>query len=202
MRRKPQNGGRGVIDNYEFPSVFSEIPWHEFVQRMAFTGKIKKGEPTSSRSITIENKNLRIAELIKEAAPSNFQTISDVLRDATSKGLKIDYEILVRRKGKIKLRADATFNELVMIDEELALISHVEMVKERIIKILKESQKNLAGKDSEWATKTINHLIETADSDFPGKEIKDYFDKMLHSPQSANVMLLNIAEYKKTSNFE
>jgi len=199
MRAKATD--RGVIKKeYEFSSVFSEIPWEDFIERMVFTGKVKKGEQTSTRSITIEAKELRLAEIIKESSPHNFQTISDVIRDAISKGLKVDYEILVRRKGKMKLRADATFNELVMIDEELAYISHVEMVEKRITTILQECKKNIAGKNMEWGIETINHLIDTADQDFPKRGVKEYFDNMLNKQNTAETMLFNIKEYKKTGN--
>jgi hypothetical protein len=192
---------RGTIKKeYEFSSVFSEIPWEDFVDRMVFTGRVKKGEQTSTRSITLEAKELRLAEIIKESSPNNFQTISDVIRDAISKGLKVDYEILVRRKGKIKLRADATFNELVMIDEELAYISHVEMVEKRITTILQECKKNIAGKNIEWGMETINHLIDTADRDFPKRGVKEYFDSMLNKHNTVETMLFNIREYKKTGN--
>jgi hypothetical protein len=184
----------------DFPSVFSEIPWEDFTERMAFSGKIKKGEQTAARSITLQAKELRIAEIIKEAAPHNFQTISDVIRDAVSKGLQVDYEILVRRNKKVKHRADATFNELVMVDDELALISHIEMVEKRITNVLQECKKNIAGKNMAWGWDIIDHLTETAENDFPNRGVKEHFDNMLHRMQNTpDAMLYNMKEYKRSN---
>lgn len=203
-RKEPAKGrddySYSVPDNVkdEFIPVFSEMPWEKYIDRMNFTGKIKKGSQVSNRSITIEAKELRIAEVIKEAYPG-FQTISDVLRDALSKGLKIDYEILVRRKKKIKLRAEATYNELAFIDEEMTIISHVDMVSERVETILRESKKNVAGRDEDWGQNTIRKLVSTLENDFPSKGIKEHFDRLLNQPINNDVILLNFAQSKKAN---
>lgn len=195
---------RGVIKSkkdYEFNSVFSEIKWEDFIERMVFSGKMEKGAQRISKSITIEAKELRLCEIITEAWP-HYQCLSDTIRDSFKKGIMINYEILVRRKGKIKMKGEATYKELAFIDEELAIIAHIEMVQSRIISILKEGKKNIAGRDEVWAEETIEHLIETADSDYPNKGIKEHFKKLLYEPKGSDALLFNIKNSKKVSNFE
>jgi hypothetical protein len=201
MKAKPQEGGKGTFSDWEFNSVYSDIPWHDYVDRMNFDGRIKKGDPTVNRSMTLTKMELRVAEIIKENSEvKNFQTVSDVLRDALTKGLKIDYEILIRRKGKIKKRADATFNELVLIDEELAVISCMELVQTRITETLQKCKLGYAGRDEAWGMSQIEHLIDTAESDYPKRGIREHFDRILHAPVSTDAILFNIKEAKKKQN--
>jgi len=90
MKRQPKGDGKGVVsESKDFCAVFTEINWQDYVHRMFFTGKIPKGGQTSNRSITLEAKELRLAEMIKESS-IYFQTVSDVIRDAIRKGIQID----------------------------------------------------------------------------------------------------------------
>jgi DNA-binding protein YbaB len=191
----------GFIATEKTNMVFSEIPWEDYVDRMIFTGKLLKGSVTASRSVTFEVKELRIAEIICESDKRAFQTVSDVIRDAIKKGLAIDYEILVRRKGKIKLRGEALYRELAHIDEELAIIKDTEMVEERIKAILKDSVKGIAGRGREWAEKEIEKMITAIEKDYPKKGITEYFYKMLRSPRDVTSILRDYEEGRKTNVF-
>lgn len=197
MRRKPQADGMGTFTNIkEYSAVFAEIPWHDYIDRMYFSGKLPPGAKTTTRSVTIEAKELRIAEVIVDN-DKRFQTISDVLRDAVRKGLQIDYEILIKRDKKIKHRADATYLEIAYIDHQLAVLSHIEMVEKRIDAIRQMARKNIAGKGEEWEKVSINDLIEVADNDYPDEGVKEYFEQKLAQPQSAGVYLFNMEKEKR-----
>jgi hypothetical protein len=192
-----EKGKDYVKINEETSMVFSEIPWENYIDRISFTGRLPKGGKTVTRSITLDAKELRIAEIICESSKMMFQTVSDVLRDTIRKGLAFDYEILVRRQGKIKLRGEALYRELAHVDEELAILECIEMVENRIKAILKASLKSIAGRDKEWAENEIFLLISAAEGDYPGKGIKEYFHALLHEPQGAKSIIHNIENSRK-----
>ena len=198
MRKKPQNDGRAVMpETKDFSSVYSDIPWQDYIHRMYFTGKIPKGAQTSSKSMTIEASELRLAEMINEAGKTHFQTISDVLRDSMRKGIAINYEILVRRKNTIKFKADATYLELAYVDKQLAILAHIEMVEKRVVKLIEEGKKNIAGHGEAWAEDQIINLIKVADADYPDEKISEYFmDKFFH-PKSANAFVFEFEKERK-----
>ena len=195
MKRKPKDRPcEGGFDrnSKEFSSVFSEIPWQDYVERMFFTGRLPKGVVTSSRSITIEASELRLAEIICENDKKDYQTVSDVIRDSIRKGIQINYEILVKRKKEIKHRADATYLELAYADRQLAILAHVDMVEKRIMTIKETAKKNIAGHGEEWANTAIDDLIDVADGDYPNENIKKYFEQKLAKPDSAEHYIFNI----------
>ena len=192
MRRKPQGSNGKVNNEKEFSSVFSEIPWHDYVERMFFTGKLLKGAVTSSRSITVEASELRLAEIICENNKKHYQTVSDVIRDSIRKGIQINYEILVKRKKDITHRADATYIELAYADRQLAVLAHVDMVEKRIMAIKETAKKGIAGHGEEWAKVAIDDLIDIADSDYPNENIKQYFEQKLAKPDSAEHFIFNL----------
>jgi hypothetical protein len=202
MRRKPQNGGKGIMsDSKDFSAIYSEIPWQDYIDRMFFTGKIPKGAQTSNRSITIEASELRLAEMIKESC-IHFQTISDVVRDSLRKGIAINYEILVRRKPNIKFKADATYLELAYVDKQLAILAHIEMVEKRIVKLLEESKKNIAGHGDAWAEDQIMNLIKTAEADYPNEGVQEYLEGKFFHPTSANAFVFEIEKARKIRNLQ
>lgn len=192
MRRKPQ-GSKGKVNNEkEFSSVFSEIPWHDYVDRMFFTGRLPKGAVTSSRSITIEASELRLAEIICENHKKSYQTISDVIRDSIRKGIQINYEILVKRKKEIKHRADATYLEIAYIDRQLSILAHIDTVEKRIEAIRERAKKNTAGHGEEWAKTSIDDLVDVADNDYPNENIREYFEQKFAKPDTAEHFFFNI----------
>jgi len=197
MKRRPQNGGKGVIpESKDFSAIYSEIPWQDYIDRMFFTGKIPKGSQTSNRSITIEASELRLAEMIKESS-IHFQTISDVVRDALRKGIAIDYEVLVRRKGSIKFKADATYLELAYVDKQLAILAHIEMVEKRIIELIAAGKKNIAGHGEAWAEDQIMNLIKTADADYPNEGVREYLEGKFFHPTSANTFVFETEKARR-----
>lgn len=203
MLNKPKPN-LSIKPHEEIKSVFSEIPWEQYADRMSFTGKMPKNAKTLSRSITLDAEELRIAEVIKDAQHNNFkpfQTVSDILRDALRKGLAIDYEILVRRNGKIKHKGEASYILMAHIDEELAIIDLVEKIQFRAEKLLKEGTKNIAERDTSWAQQEINRLVDAAETDYPDKGIKDYFHKLLYEPQNADSMVFCMKQGKKYNSF-
>lgn len=199
MKRKPRDIKDGPFDPNakEFSSVFSEIPWQDYVDRMFFTGKLHKGAVTSSRSITIEASELRLAEMICENHKKSYQTISDVIRDSIRKGIQINYEILVKRKKEIKHRADATYVEIAYADRQLAILAHVDMVEKRIELIKERAKKNIAGHGEAWAKVAIDDLIDVADSDYPNENIRQYFEQKFAKPDSAEHFIFNLEEERE-----
>uniref|UniRef100_A0A6M3JSZ0 Uncharacterized protein n=1 Tax=viral metagenome TaxID=1070528 RepID=A0A6M3JSZ0_9ZZZZ len=176
---------------YRFLSVFSEIPWEKYMGRMTFTGKVPKGSKTVNRSITLDAQELRIAEIILTENKDKFQTLSDVIRDVIRKGLSVDYEILIRRKGTVKHRGGATYMELQFVDEELAVFHCIEEIKKRVEQVLKDSIKNIAGRDKEWAEEMIEGLVTQGEIDYPGRGLREYFNSLLHEPRDTTVLLEN-----------
>jgi hypothetical protein len=200
MRRKPQADGKGTMpDTKDFCAVFTDIPWQDYIDRMFFTGKIPKGGQTSNRSITIEAKELRLAEMINESS-IYFQTVSDVLRDALRKGIQIDYEILVRRKGQIKFKADATYLELAYVDKQLAILAHIEMVEDRIERLKEVGKKNIAGHNEAWAEDQMVNLIKIAEADYPDEGVKEYLEAKFFQPKNANSFVFEIEKERKIRN--
>ena len=178
-------------------NVFSDIPWEDYQPKMYFSGKIPKGNPTTTRSINFDAQEMRLAECILEAA-SCFQTMTDVFRDSLRKGIQINYEIFVKRKSKIKKRADATFRELAIADRQLEILDCTEMVEKRVKAVFLESKKGLAGRDEKWATDMATQLISTAENDYPNEGIQEYFDQMLYQPRTADNFLFNIENERKS----
>jgi hypothetical protein len=188
-----------MSDTKDFCAVFTEIHWQDYIERMFFTGKIPKGAQTSTRSVTIEARELRLAEVIKESC-NFYQTTSDVIRDAIRKGIQINYEILVRRKGEIKFKADATYLEVAYIDRQLAILAHIEMVEERIQKLFELGKRNISGHGDAWAEDQVQNLINVADTDYPDEGVKDSLERKYFHPTSANGYVFDIGKERKIKN--
>lgn len=189
-------------DNPKSQSVWSEIPWEKYLDRITFTGKIPRGSKTIVRSLSLDAQELRIAEIIMTEARDRFQTVSDVLRDVIRKGLMVDYELLVRRKEKVKHRGEAAYLELSMVDEELAILAVIDAVEKRVLNVLKECVKGVAGRDRKWGEKTIEDLILAAENDFPGRGIKEYFHSFLYEQEGSRRNEAVIKRFHKANESE
>jgi hypothetical protein len=185
----------------EHSNVFSDIPWEQYQDKMYFSGKVPKGNQTTTRSINFDSQEMRLAECILEAAPC-FQTMTDVFRDALRKGIQINYEIFVKRKSKIKKRADAIFHEIALADRQLEVMDCIGMVEERIKRIYEESKKGVMGKDVKWADDMATQLISTAEADYPNEGIQEHFDQLRFSPQTADTILFNINSARKLMKYK
>lgn len=195
MKAQPRDTKDGKVDwsllEKAEGSFIDAIDWGNIEPCMKFGYKFKSEDKLVSRNMYLPPNTLRIAEIVKDETGKTFQTISDVLRDSTIKGLMINYEVLVRRKpvnSRIKYD-DFFFLALKESESELCILNKIELMENNIKKWQVEVTKKR--KNPEFLREQVQKYLDSMSPE-TREYVKDYFKR-----KSENSNVISILDTQK-----